>query len=219
MKIDVWDSLGNMSSITLTDIWYDEVRPAITNLFPTADTAPKDADNEDAPTIDPVTRNPVFLIEEELDSLSIRYHEQGGGTAIVQDYRPGNSRLETVDKLVEWPVNDTTFIDRQRYDLQILAIDLAGNASVTDGGIAHVQRRLYESGRRYVQGCAGCRPEREAGRRRGLRHSVVRARHNADTCREGTRIVTLPTFGRSRITRRRRWPRSFPATRPKRLKA
>ena len=134
MKIEVWDSLGNLSSITLTDIWYDEVRPAITSLFPTADTAPRDATNEDAPTIGPATRNPVFQIDEELDSLSIRYHEAGAGRAIVQDYRPGNARLETVGSLVEWPVNDTTFIDRQRYDLQILAVDLAGNATVTDGG-------------------------------------------------------------------------------------
>ena len=134
MKIEVWDSLGNVSSMTLTDIWYDDVRPGITNLFPTADTAPRDAGNEDAPTIDPATRNPVFQIDEELDSLSIRYHEEGAGRAIVQDYRPGNARLETVGSLVEWPVADTTFIDRQRYALQILAVDLAGNATVTNGG-------------------------------------------------------------------------------------
>ena len=134
LEIEVWDSLGNMSSMTLEDIWYDWKRPSITSLFPTADTAPRDADNEDAPTIGPATRNPVFQIDEELDSLSIRYHEAGAGRAIVQDYRPGNARLETVGSLVSWPVNDTTFIDRQRYALQILAIDLAGNATVTDGG-------------------------------------------------------------------------------------
>ena len=158
LTIEVWDSLGNLSSITLTDIWYDEVRPAITSLFPTADTAPRDADNEDAPTIGPATRNPVFQIDEELDSLSIRYHEAGAGRAIVQDYRPGNARLETVGSLVSWPVNDTTFIDRQRYDLQILAIDLAGNATVTDGGTLTFKGRVCESGRGYVQGCAGIRP-------------------------------------------------------------
>ena len=36
--------------------------------------------------------------------------------------------------LRSWPVNDTTFIDRQRYELEILAYDLASNASVTEGG-------------------------------------------------------------------------------------
>ena len=133
--ITVWDSLGNKTEYKeLTGITLDGNTPKISNLFPTNATAPKDADNEDAPTVDPATKDPVFIINEELDSLSIRYHEQGGGTAIVQVYRPGNSRLETVSSLVDWPVNDTTFIDRQRYDLEVLAIDLAGNASVTKGG-------------------------------------------------------------------------------------
>ena len=133
--ITVWDSLENKTEYkALTGITLDGNTPGLSNLFPTADTAPKDADNEDAPTIGPVTKNPAFQINEELDSLSVRYHEAGGGTAIVQAYGPGNARLETVGSLVSWPVNDTTFIDRQRYDLEILAIDLAGNASVTEGG-------------------------------------------------------------------------------------
>ena len=33
-----------------------------------------------------------------------------------------------------WPVEGAGFWDGSRYDLQILAVDLAGNASVTDGG-------------------------------------------------------------------------------------
>ncbi len=132
--ITVWDSLENKSVLTLEGITLDGNTPGIDNLFPTDETAPKDADNEDAPTIDPVTKNPVFMLDEELDSLSIRYHEQGAETAIVQDYRPGNSRLETVGSLVDWPVNDTTFIDRQRYELEVLAIDLAGNAFAKEGG-------------------------------------------------------------------------------------
>ena len=133
--ITVWDSLGNKTEYkSLTGITLDGNTPGLSNLFPTADTAPKDAENEDAPTIGPVTKNPVFQINEELDSLSIRYHEQGGGPAIVQAYSSGNNRLETVGSLQDWPVNDTTFIDRQRYNLEILAIDLAGNASVTEGG-------------------------------------------------------------------------------------
>ena len=133
--ITVWDSLGNKTEYkALTGITLDGNTPGLSNLFPTDDTAPKDADNEDAPTIGPVTKNPAFQIDEELDSLSIRYHETGGQTSIVAAYGPGNARLETVGSLVGWPVNDTTFIDRQRYSLEILAIDLAGNASVTEGG-------------------------------------------------------------------------------------
>ena len=131
--ITVEDSLGNESKLTLAGITLDGNTPGITNLFPTEDDAPKDADNEGRATIDPVTKNPVFNINEELDSLSIRYHEQGGGVAIVQAYGPGNTRLETVGSLVSWPVSDT-LIDRQRYNLEVLAIDLAGNATVQKGG-------------------------------------------------------------------------------------
>ncbi len=132
--ITVWDSLNNKTEFKgLTGITLDGNTPGIINLFPTADDAPKDTDNENRPTIDPVTRHPVFNIDEELDSLSIRYHEQGGGTAVIQAFGPGNVRLETVGSLVNWPVNDT-LVDRQRYNLEVLAIDLAGNASVSKGG-------------------------------------------------------------------------------------
>ena len=131
--ITVWDSLDNKSKLTLEGITLDGNTPGIINLFPKAEDAPKDAENEGRPTIDPVTKNPVFNINEELDSLSIRYHEQGGGTPIIQAYGPGNARLETVGSLVSWPVADT-LIDRQRYNLQVLAIDLAGNATVEQGG-------------------------------------------------------------------------------------
>ncbi len=58
----------------------------------------------------------------------------GGGNGHRAGLPPGNSRLETVGSLVTWPVNDTTFIERQGYDLEVLAIDLAGNASVQKGG-------------------------------------------------------------------------------------
>ena len=81
-----------------------------------------------------MTKNPAFQIDEELDSLAIRYTETGGSKAIRQGYGPGNSRLETTGSLVTWPVDDTTFVERQRYDLEVLAIDLAGNASVAKGG-------------------------------------------------------------------------------------
>ena len=111
-------------------------------MFPTAATAPKDADNEENPTINLITKNPAFQINEELDSLSIRYHEDGGGKAILSSYGPGNQRLETVSTLVTWPVNDTTFIERQGYILEVLAIDLAGNGSVTAWRDAQVQEGL-----------------------------------------------------------------------------
>jgi hypothetical protein len=131
--------------LILADIWYDQLLPTISNLFPTGERtnfegtrlrprAPRNADNEDAPTVNLTTKNPAFLINEELDSLSIRYHEEGGGTPIVQSFRPGNPLLEKVDELVTWEVNDTAFVESQRYHLQILAFDLAGNGRLADGG-------------------------------------------------------------------------------------
>ena len=139
LTIEVWDSLGNTNSLILADIWYDRLLPTISNLFPTGEgveepSAPRNADNEDAPTVNLTTKNPAFLVNEELDSLSIRYHEAGGGTPIVQAWGPGNVRLETVDELVTWEVNDTAFVESQRYHLQILAFDLAGNGRLADGG-------------------------------------------------------------------------------------
>ena len=134
ITITVWDSLENKSELKLTGITLDGNTPGLSNLFPTNVNAPKDAANEDAPTINLFTKDAVFQINEELDSLSVRYQETGGGKAIVQAYGSGNARLEAVNSLTTWPVNDTTFVERQRYSLQVLAIDLAGNASVTDGG-------------------------------------------------------------------------------------
>ena len=134
LKIEVWDSLGNASSITLAGIWYDGKAPVIADLFPSEASAPRDPDNEDEPTINLASKDPVFTLDEALDSLSIRYVETGGATAVVQSFGPGNVRLETIGEPVHWPVDNAGFYERNRYDLQILAIDRAGNASLTDGG-------------------------------------------------------------------------------------
>lgn len=146
LKIEVWDSLGNASSITLAGIWYDEKAPVIGNLFPSEASAPRDPDNLDEPTINLAGKDPVFTIDEELASLSVRYIETGGAAAVVRRFGPGNHRLETVGELVSWPVEDTGFYDRHRYDLQILAVDLAGNASVTDGGTFTFSRGFLNPG-------------------------------------------------------------------------
>lgn len=134
LTIEVWDSLGNKTSKKLTGIWYDEKAPVIGDLFPKAADAPKDAANQNKPTITLASKDPVFTIDEKLDSLSVRYREAGGGKALVQGYGKGNVRLETTGKLMSWPVNDTSFIEAGNYELQILAIDLAGNAVAEDGG-------------------------------------------------------------------------------------
>lgn len=135
LTVEVWDSVGNRTSLDLEGIWYDEQAPVIGSLFPTAAAAPRDPDNNNEPTVNLASKDPVFTIDEELDSLSVRYIESSGDAlAVVQRFGRGNSRLKTVGSLVHWPVDDAGFFEGNRYDLQVLAVDLAGNASVTDGG-------------------------------------------------------------------------------------
>ena len=135
LTIEVWDSVGNRAALDLEGIWYDEKAPVISHLFPTAATAPGDPDNNDEPTVNLASKDPVFTIDEALESLSVRYiNLAAGAPAVVQRFRRGNHRLESVGKPMTWPVEGAGFWDGSRYDLQILAVDLAGNASVTDGG-------------------------------------------------------------------------------------
>ncbi|MCE2441426.1 MAG: T9SS type A sorting domain-containing protein [Candidatus Latescibacteria bacterium] len=134
LTVKVWDTFGNEAELVNDAIVHDGVKPAINNLFPAAATAPKNADNDDEPTINLATKDPAFQIDEELDSLAVRYTEVGGSKQIRQGFGPGNIRLETTGSLVTWPVEDTTFAERQRYELEVLAIDLAGNASVAKSG-------------------------------------------------------------------------------------
>ena len=136
LTIEVWDSVGNRASMDLEGIWYDEKAPVIADLFPTAATAPGDPDNNDEPTVNLASKDPVFTIDEALESLSVRYiNLAAGAPVVVQRFRRGNRRLETIGKPMTWPVEGAGFWDGSRYDLQILAVDLAGNASVTDGGV------------------------------------------------------------------------------------
>ena len=103
-------------------------------MFPTASTAPKNADNDDEPTINLMTKNPAFQINEELDSLAIRYHRgRAARKPSRQGYGSGQlSVLETtVYSLVTWPVDDTTFVERQRIRFwRSWRLTSAGNASV-----------------------------------------------------------------------------------------
>ena len=103
---------------------------------------------------------------------------------IVQAYGPGNARLETVGSLVSWPVNDTTFIDRQRYDLEVLAIDLAGNASVTEGGTLTFKNVFMNPDADMFKVVPDAAKEKQVA---GVDVALIddRHRHNADARRKG----------------------------------
>ena len=136
LKVTVWDLLGNKAELVNDAIVHDGVKPTISNLFPTAMSAPKDPENDNAPTFNLTTKDPVFQFDEELDSLAVRYRGEGGARSIMTaGWSRGNVDLENTGQLVTFAVNDTTFQERQRYTLEVLAVDKAGNASVASSGV------------------------------------------------------------------------------------
>ena len=137
LTITVWDLLGNQAveDFDEIEITLDANKPTISKLFPTNADAPKNVDNDDEPTINLTTKNPAFQYDEDLDSIAVRYSEVGGGKRIqTSGWGPGNINLEKPNELVTFDIDDTTFVERQRYELEVLAIDLAGNASVNKSG-------------------------------------------------------------------------------------
>ena len=136
LKVTVWDLLGNKAELVNDAIVHDGVKPTISNLFPTATSAPKDPENDNAATFNLTTKDPVFQFDEELDSLAVRYRGEGGARSIMTaGWSRGNVDLEKTGQLVTFAVNDTTFQERQRYTLEVLAVDKAGNASVASSGV------------------------------------------------------------------------------------
>ena len=136
LKVTVWDLLGNKSELGKPGIVHDGVKPTISNLFPTALAAPKNADNDDVATVNLTTKNPTFQYDEDLDSIAVRYRGEGGARSIMTaGWSRGNVDLEKPGQLVTYAINDTTFQERQRYELEVLAIDPSGNASVAKSGV------------------------------------------------------------------------------------
>ena len=184
LKVTVWDLLGNKSELGKPGIVHDGVKPTISKLFPTFVTAPKNADNDEAPTINLTTKNPSFQYDEDLDSIAVRYRGAGGARSITTaGWSSGNADLEKPGTLVTYAIDDTTFQERQRYILEVLAIDLTGNASVATSGIDGnlTFTKGFGIRRRYVRNCGDAR--REAGRRSGHLPGDVGDRHDVDSYR------------------------------------
>ncbi len=126
------DAVGNVGSTPNEGITYDSGAPVLSDQFPTVTDAPKDEDGK--ATITRSTQSPVFGSSEELDSLSVRYVEKGSVPPhfVGQHFSSGAILSDADDKLVTATVRDTSFMDGVDYYLQIVAVDFAGNASVTD---------------------------------------------------------------------------------------
>ena len=132
LTVSAEDAVGNVGSTENAGITYDSGAPVLSDQFPTVADAPKDEDG--VATITRSTQSPVFGSSEDLDSLSVRYVEKGASPPhfVGQHFSSGAILTDADDKLVTATVRDTTsFMDGVDYFLQIVAVDFAGNASVT----------------------------------------------------------------------------------------
>ncbi|MCY3765231.1 MAG: T9SS type A sorting domain-containing protein [Gemmatimonadetes bacterium] len=139
LEIIAYDRAGNGpdSARTLANITFDGIEPKIYNQFPTADNAP--VDSKGRRTISPETVSPLFSVGEDLDSLSVRYVQKGttgGADNAFSNVWEGNKLLYNSEggkpsQLREVSVVPDSLKDGEDYYLQIVAVDLAGNAYVT----------------------------------------------------------------------------------------
>lgn len=109
------------------DVYFDADPPQITDLFPNNEVL-----GQYGNIINADTRDPSFKINEEVDSLLVRYHD------LVNN---GNSRdkvgtivqLTMVNKTIEIPFDGADgLIQEDIYELQVYARDLAGNIGTSD---------------------------------------------------------------------------------------
>ena len=88
--ITVWDSLGNKTEYNESDGYHARRKyPGDQQFVPhVAETAPKDADNEDAPTVNLFTKNPAFQYRRRagfaVHTLSLRRAAANGHRAGLQ---------------------------------------------------------------------------------------------------------------------------------------
>jgi hypothetical protein len=124
------DSVGNQATVTINDVWLDEVASTIKDLFPSTSDLPEDTINE-------VTRHPVFQIDEVVDSISVRYVSEekllsSNTLPHVITSKASASLLTITGEDIQVRIPDAdSLLDEQTYSLQMLVRDLAGNITVT----------------------------------------------------------------------------------------
>jgi hypothetical protein len=129
LTVSATDEAGNEGSAENEGITYDPSAPVLSDVFPSEGNAPKDDGGR--ATITSSTRHPLFNANEPLDSLSVRYVQRGASPPDFahQSFSAGDVLTQT-GKLATATVQDT-LLDGVDYYLQLVAVDFAGNASVT----------------------------------------------------------------------------------------
>ena len=124
------DSVGNQATVTVGDVWLDQVATTIKDLFPSTTDLPEDTINE-------ITRHPIFQIDEVADSISARYVSVekllSSNTVPHVVTNKASASLLTIkgeDIQLRFPDADS-LKNAEKYSLQVLVRDLAGNISLT----------------------------------------------------------------------------------------
>lgn len=124
LMIRAKDQVGNVSTVTVKDVIFDEDEPDPTNLFPEmADLSENTINNQ--------TRHPIVRFDEALDSLSVRF-VQNIGTSPHQINQPADVGALTVGEDATVTVN-RDLRDDLTYVFQLFVRDLAGNVHVSKG--------------------------------------------------------------------------------------
>ncbi len=132
LVVTAWDVVGNSADVENAGITYDNTAPAITNLFPSEDTAPGNP-----ATITPATDSPViFTNSEDLDSLFVQYIKKDAVPVEQAHASFGGAKDELnagrVKVAIDFASEDNDELDDGRdYYLQLIAFDMAGNGSAT----------------------------------------------------------------------------------------
>lgn len=132
LVVTAWDVVANDHDVPNDNITYDNTAPAITNLFPSEDSAPGDP-----PTIHPDTDSPViFTNSEDLDSLLVQYLRKDTVPVEQANASFGGARDELKEGRVKADIDfakegNDELEDGGVYFLQLIAFDKAGNGSAT----------------------------------------------------------------------------------------
>jgi len=124
------DSVGNQTTVAISGVWLDQIATTISDLFPSTADLPEDTINE-------ITRHPIFQINEAADSISARYVSvqkllSSNTLPHVVTNKASASLLTITGQDIQLRFPDADSLrDSEKYSLQVLVRDLAGNISVT----------------------------------------------------------------------------------------
>lgn len=123
LNVVAFDSVGNKSTATLSNVTLDQRAPVVSQLFPASAALPEKKINNQ-------TRHPIFRINEVADTISVRYVSVGASPVHVVTQSVSSALLSTVNQDIQVTVTDS-LVHLNQYTLQVFIRDLAKNVNVT----------------------------------------------------------------------------------------